>query len=344
MKQVGVVDIAREAGVSTATVSRVLNDSESVTGATRAHVLEVVARLGYTPNAFAASLRRGRNNAIGIAVASISQPWHVKLIRELRRAIREQGFTTIVYDLEHSESVLIEHTESARRLRLAGMVLATGDRLDGAEVRAALDRLVETVPLVVIGQQLPGAVWPTVSFDDISASEHAVIELLGRRAKPVLFLGEAASSYLSVERRAGVERALSQFPTLSRASEIVTLTSGMDYAAGYREVMARRGSLATFGTVFCVNDELALGACRALKELGVRVPEDMMVIGYGDVEMLPYLSPSLSSVSGDVAAVAAEVVEAILARIDGKQVDSPAKLNRRIVHRESTAVELGDIL
>ncbi|WP_084767107.1 LacI family DNA-binding transcriptional regulator [Leucobacter komagatae] len=336
MKQVGVVDIAREAGVSTATVSRVLNGAESVTGATREHVLEVVARLGYTPNAFAASLRKGRNDAIGIAVASISQPWHVKLIRELRRAIREQGFTTIVYDLEHSESVLIEHTESARRLRLAGMVLATGDRIDGDEVRAALDRMAGTVPLVVIGQELPGAGWTTVAFDDVAASEQAILELLGRRPKPVLFLGEAASSYLSEERRIGVERALSQFPDLLAGSELVALDAGMDFSVGYREVQARAGALARFGTIFCVNDELALGACRALSELGVRVPEDMMVIGYGDVDMLPYLTPSLSSLSGDVGGVAERVVRALLARIEGGHVDVGPKLQRKIVHREST--------
>ncbi|WP_202344193.1 LacI family DNA-binding transcriptional regulator [Leucobacter chromiireducens] len=336
MKQVGVVDIAREAGVSTATVSRVLNGSGAVTEATRAHVREVIARLGYTPNAFAASLRKGRNDAIGIAVASISQPWHVKLIRELRRAIRAQGFTTIVYDLEHSEEVLIEHAESARRLRLAGMVLATGDRLDAPDVRAALDQLVETVPLVVIGQQLPDAGWTTVAFDDVTASEHAVQELLERRAKPVLFLGEAASSYLSEERRIGVERALRAAPELLEGSELVTLTAGMDYAAGYREVMARAASLSQFGTVFCVNDELALGACRAVHELGFSVPNDVMVIGYGDVDMLPYVVPSLSSVSGDVHAVAERVVPAIMAGIDGRRMPNPAKLQRRIVHREST--------
>ncbi|TDP94245.1 LacI family transcriptional regulator [Leucobacter luti] len=336
MKQVGVVDIAREAGVSTATVSRVLNGSDLVTGATREHVLEVVSRLGYTPNAFASSLRKGRNDAIGIAVASISQPWHVKLIRELRRVIRAQGFTTIVYDLEHSESVLIEHTESARRLRLAGMVLATGDRLDGTEVRAALDRMVETVPLVVIGQELPDAEWTTVSFDDVSASEHAILELLERRPKPVLFLGEAASSYLSEERRIGVERALSRFPELQAASEMVALDAGMSYSVGYHEVHSRSATLSRFGTVFCVNDELALGACRALSELGILVPRDMMVIGYGDVDMLPYLTPSLSSLSGDVGAVAERVVRAILARIEGDPVVNGPQLQRQIVHREST--------
>lgn len=204
------------------------------------------------------------------------------------------------------------------------------------EVRAALDRMAETVPLVVIGQELADAAWTTVAFDDVAASEQAILELLVRRPKPVLFLGEAASSYLSEERRTGVERALSQHPDLLVASSLVALDAGMDFSAGYREVQARERSLATFGTIFCVNDELALGACRALSELGVRMPEDMMVIGYGDVDMLPYLTPSLSSLSGDVGAVAERVVQAILARIDGEHVDAGPKLQRKIVHREST--------
>lgn len=338
MKPIGVIDIARESGVSTATVSRVLNGSERVSEKTRTQVLEVIERLGFSPNASASNLRRGRSNAIGIAVASISQPWYVKLIRELRSAVTARGMTTVVYDLEHSRQVLIEHTESARRLRLAGMILATGDRLDADDVNGALHRLAGSMPLVVIGQHLGDATWPTIYFDDVTASETATEELLDRRSKPILFLGSSSKSFLSEQRRLGVLRALEARPTLLEGSDFIHLDGPMDFAAGYAEIVSRAAELRDYGLVFCVNDELALGALRALGELGLRVPDDLMVIGYGDVDMLPYLTPSLSSLSGDVKAIADDALEAIMDGIAGEPAFSTRVHSRRIMHRESTQV------
>ncbi|MCT1657725.1 LacI family DNA-binding transcriptional regulator [Brevibacterium luteolum] len=338
MKPISVVDIAREAGVSTATVSRVLNGSERVASDTRSHVLAVIERLGFAPNASASSLRRGHSNAIGVAVASISQPWHVKLVRELRQAVSNRGMTTVIYDLEHSNNVLIEHTESARRLRLAGMVLATGDRLDSPQVADSLRRLADSMPLVVIGQHLEDASWPTIYFDDIGASEMAACELLKRRSRPLLFLGSSPRSYLSLQRLEGVKRALSGVPDLLCDSVLVEFEGVMDYAAGYEAVFHHRNQIRNFGLIFCVNDEIALGALRAVSELGLRVPEDLMIIGYGDVDMLPYLRPSLSSLSGDVSAIASDALEAVMGSIYGDPTFSTRVHTRRIVHRESTAV------
>lgn len=243
MERISVVDIAREAGVSRATVSRVVNGTATVAPETRARVEAVMARHEFELNASAASLRRGRSNAIGIAVASISQPWYVKLIRAMRTAVTERGFTTIVYDVQHDDNVLVEHTRSARSLKLAGMVLATGDRLDAPPVRAALDRLNESVPLVVVGQPLPGAHWPTLHFDDVGASATAALDLLRRRSAPILFIGENPRSFLGAERREGVGIALDAYPLLKARSRFLATGSDMSYAAGYRAAMSLRDEL-----------------------------------------------------------------------------------------------------
>lgn len=338
MKQVGVIDIAEEAGVSTATVSRVLNKPDKVSEKTRAHVLAIIERRGYHPNVSASALRRGRSKTIGIAVASISQPWYVKLIRELRRAVTAQGYTTVVYDLEHSARVLIEHTESARHLRLSGMILATGDRLDPPQVKSALLRLAEAMPLVVIGQQLEDATWPTLLFDDIAASESATRELLARRSRPVLFLGTSDRSFLSAQRMEGVRRALRDYPKLDAASTFVHFENSMSYDAGYAEALARAGDLANYGLAFCANDELALGICRGAMELGLNVPGDLMIIGYGDIDFLPYITPSLSSLSGEVVEVAEDALEAIMARISDESSFALRTYTRQIIHRESTTL------
>lgn len=337
MKTVGVVDIAREAGVSTATVSRVLNGSAKVSEKTRERVIRVITEHNFQLNETASTLRRGKSLTVGIAVASISQPWYVKLIRELRRAVTAQGYATVIYDLEHDSRVLIKHTESARNLRLAGMIIATGDRLDSPEVRASLERLIETVPLVVIGQPLDGALWSTVEFDDVGASAEAIKELLQVRERPVLILGSATnSSFLAAQRCKGVKMALEGYPAVERDSRLFELSAGMDFAAGYAAAVSIGEGLRRFGSAFCINDELALGVCRYAAEIGVRVPDDLLVLGYGDIDVLPYVTPSLSSVSGNANLIAADALEALLAGIAGTGAISTRVHTRQIIHREST--------
>lgn len=336
MKRAGVVDIAQEAGVSIATVSRVLNDSPKVAPATREHVLRIMREREFRPNVSASELRRGKSLTIGLAVASINQPWYVKLIRAIRRAVSDHGYSTTVYDLEHSEQILVKQADSPDTLRLAGMILATGDRLDTPVVRAALDKMAVSVPLVVIGQRLQDAGWPTLHFDDVAASEAATRELLAMRPEPLVFLGSSRRSFLALERMRGVRKALKDFPELAGRSRFLRVEGAMDYAAGYRKLLGLRKEIADFALLFCANDELALGACRAAQELGVSVPQDLMVLGYGDVDLLPYVTPSLSSLSGDAEVVAHDALEAIIAGISGVEFDAERVYSRRLVHREST--------
>ncbi|QBE48410.1 LacI family DNA-binding transcriptional regulator [Leucobacter triazinivorans] len=337
VKKTGLVDIAREAGVSTATVSRVLNDSEKVTAKTRERVLAVVERLNFRPDLSASTLRRGRSKTIGIAVASISQPWYVKLIRALRAEITSRGYTTVVYDLEHSDDVLIEHMENAISLRLAGMVLATGDRLDAAGVHGALENVAASIPLVVIGQRTAGANWPTVRFDDFEASRRAAAELISRRARPLLVIARSTTSHLAQLRVSGALAALHEHPALQGGSHVVDLEGPMSFEVGYAIGSGLGERLRQFGAVFCVNDELALGLARAASEIDIRIPGDLLVLGYGDIDVLPFLTPSLSSVSGDAQHVARDGLSALFSMIQDQPYAEDVIVERSIIHRESTS-------
>lgn len=331
-------EIAVEAGVSTATVSRVLNHSTKVTESTAARVMEVVERLDYRTNALASALRRGKSNTVGIAVASISQPWYVKLIRALREALTEHGLHSVVYDLEHSDTVLLEQLRHASDMRLAGLIVATGDRVDSTEIQSAMNSLNRSVPIVLIGQKVDGAPWPTVRFDDEAATTAAVQELLSVRDKPILMVGSSERSYLSGSRIAGAHAAVRQSTQYGGASKTVFTGSSPNYASGHRIAMEHKETLRLFGSVFCVNDEIALGFCRGVIELGLSVPEDLLVLGYGDIDFLPYVTPSISSVSGDSVEASLYVIEAMLALLNGEDPPPDVVLSRSVVHRESTRV------
>lgn len=334
MTGIGVTDVARAAGVSIATVSRVINQPQLVAPKTRHRVSEAMKLLNFHVNTAASSLRRGHGKSVSVVVASMSQPWYVKLVRALRTEIGARGYTTMIYDLEHNPRSLLDYLETAGHQGASGVILATGDFLDSPDIVNAMTKANVSTPIVVIGQKIEDAPWSTIQFDDVKGSYEATKVLIGNSHHPVAFLGRLRQSYLAQERLRGYLQAM-QESGLETSQTIWDLTD-FGYQAGYRE-MARRLSEGTpLGAVLCVNDELALGATRAIADHGLRVPEDIQVMGYGNVDFLDYVLPSLSSVDGSASTVASIGVDALWSAFDGKQVEPIAVLERKLILREST--------
>ena len=335
MAGTGVNQVARAAGVSIATVSRVINQPELVAPSTRDRVNEAMERLNYHVNTAASSLRRGHAKAISLVVASMSQPWYVKLVRALRQEISVRGYATMIYDLEHNSQTLVKYLDTVQYQGVSGIILATGDFLDSPEVVSAITKAHQTTPLVVIGQHIGDAPWPTIQFNDVRASYEATKMLLDQSPGPVAFLGRLKNSYLAGERLKGYELAIEERHGTTIAAEVWDI-SHFDYAAGHREVTnaLRRGPFPR--AILCVNDELALGALRAIADCGFRTPEDVRVMGYGNTDFLEYVLPSLSSVDGSAVSAASVALEALWASLEGKPTQPLTILERRIVLREST--------
>lgn len=326
--------MAKAAGVSIATVSRVINQPELVAPATRDRVSEAMKLLNYHVNTAASSLRRGHSKSISLVVASMSQPWYVKLVRALRTEINARGYTTLIYDLEHSSQTLVSYLDTVAHQGVSGIILATGDFLDSPEVIAALTQAHQTTPMVVIGQQIQDAAWPTVQFNDVSGSYEATKVLMEQSNGPVGFLGRLKSSYLAGERLKGYLLAVEESGLVDSAA--VWEIADFDYAAGHREMTRILEAGPCPGAVLCVNDELALGATRAVADFGLRVPEDIRVMGYGNTDFLEYVVPSLSSVDGSATSAASVGIAALWSVREGKPTAPLTVLDRKLVLREST--------
>lgn len=335
MAETGVNQVARAAGVSIATVSRVINQPELVAPSTRDRVTEAMERLNYHVNTAASSLRRGHAKTISLVVASMSQPWYVKLVRALRQEISIRGYATMIYDLEHNSQTLVKYLDTVQHQGVSGIILATGDFVDSPEVVAAITKAHQTTPIVVIGQHIEDAPWPTIQFNDVKGSYEATKVLLDQSPGPVAFLGRLKNSYLAGERLKGYRLAIEDQYEPTTMAEIWDI-SDFDYAAGHREVTKALRSGSVPRAILCVNDELALGALRAVADYGLRTPEDVRVMGYGNTDFLEYVLPSLSSVDGSAVSAASVGLTALWARLEGKSTQPLTILERKIVLREST--------
>lgn len=334
-RSAGITEVARRAKVSTATVSRVVNKPEVVAPATRDHVWKVMEELDFHINRAASGLRRGDSKTIAIVVAGLAQPWYAKLIGAIRADLSEHDYSTLIYDLEHEADRLLEFLDAAPSYGSSGIILSTGDYLERHDIRTALTKVRGRTPLVVIGQPVKGATWPTIQYNDRASARAATEHLIDQNGGgPIAFLGEPENSFLGIERRLGYVDACEAAGVTT--DEWIWQIDDVHHAAGYREMRRNLDQGLTPRGVLAVNDEIALGAHRAIVEEGLRVPDDVGVVGFGDTPFAGYVVPALSSVAGPAERIAALACDALRTMFDGVDLRDISIVDRELIVRESS--------
>lgn len=330
-------DVARHAGVSIKTVSNVVNERQHVSHATRQRVLESVAVLDYRPNLSARSLRSGRSGVIGLAVPELTLAYFAQLADDVIREAEARGLVVLVEQTRGGDRAReLELLRSPRRQLTDGLLFSplgmSHDDADLVDIGS---------PLVLLGERIFDAPADHVTMQNVEAAVAATAHLLqvGRRRVAVLGAhpGERVGS--AGLRLEGYQQALraAGLPYDDALVVEVGLWHRSNGAAAMRELLARR---APFDGLFAMNDELALGAMRVMQEVGVRVPEDVAVIGFDDIDEGQYSLPSLTSVDPGRREIARIAVDVLVERIRGASfADVPPRKERsafRIVEREST--------
>jgi DNA-binding LacI/PurR family transcriptional regulator len=308
---IGLKDVAARAGVSIKTVSNVVN-GQRVLPDTRAKVEEAIAELGYRPNLSARSLRSGRTGVIALAVPDLTVPYFAELARAVIVAAEERGWT-----------VLVDQTDGSRERELLVLEGIRSPLIDGAifsplalgpDDRAARNH---AVPLVLIGERIfPGSV-DHVAIDNVAAARAAVEHLLERGRRRVALVGDqhVSSADTARLRTAGWREAL-EAAGLEASPELLVPAARWHRDDGYDAVRSLLASQPRPDALFCCNDLLAVGALRALAEAGLRVPEDVAVVGIDDIEESRFTSPALTTVAPDKDAIARTSVDLLARRID----------------------------
>lgn len=331
-------DVARVAGVSVKTVSNVINEYPHVREETRGRVLVAIEKLGYQPNLTARGLRSGRTGVVGLAIPSVREAYFAELTESVIAAAESRGLGVVVDQTnqvrEHELDVI-----AGRRLRLTDGIIFSPVTIGEGDA----DLLRVDFPMVMLGESVFGGPTDHVTMHNVSSARAAVDHLLSIGRTRIAVIGaddnEEANAFGSATLRVrGYHRALEAAgipvnPALVQPAGLWHHDTG---AAATRALLA---SGVPFDALFALNDTLAIGALRALGEVGVKVPDDVAIIGFDNIDATRFSIPSLSSVDPGREEIAHIAVDMLVDRIGEKGERMPprrVKTTFRIVGREST--------
>lgn len=330
-------DVAALAGVARRTVSNVVNDFPHVSDDVRRRVKAAIDELGYQPNRTARNLRIGRTNTIGVALPELDVGYFAEIGRLLVEIAEEFGYT-----------ILISQTLGTRRREIQTVANFRSQQVDGVifsaiSIEAAeLTKELHGVPVVVLGEHLLDSGLDCVAVDNISAARAAVQHLIDIGRQRVAFLGldrHGGGPEMPDLRLRGYLDALNG-AGLRRDTALEAAVAGYHHKGGFDATNRLLESGAEFDGVFCANDLLAIGAVRALVDAGLRVPDDVAVVGFDDIAESRFSVPRLTTVSPDKRSIARAALELLAARIeDGDEPDVFPVDSFSLVVRGSTVPE-----
>ncbi|PSL06848.1 LacI family transcriptional regulator [Haloactinopolyspora alba] len=325
-------DVAKLAGVSGQTVSRVVNGHDRVTAETRDRVETAMERLGYRANIAARALATGRFGTIGVVMFKLSAVGNIRIVESVVAGAQARGYSV-------SLAVVEDPTEQNVRAAVRGL---TDRAVDGVIVIEAriLDtphlKLPEEVPVVIVDSRSAHE-HPTFGMDEAAGARAAVGHLIDLGHATVHHVAGLPDSNPAERRRAAWQRALKRSKRVVPESAVGDWSPESGYAAG-RQLLTD----ASVTAVFVANDQMAVGVLRAADELGRRVPDDLSVVGFDDLDFTPYLTPPLTTVRQDLGAVGRRSLEHLIAQIESSQAapvtrDTVRFVRPELVVRASTA-------
>lgn len=323
------MDVARLAGVSHQTVSRVLNDHPSVRRETRERVLQAMRQLDYRRNTAARTLVTRRSRTLGLVSFDTTLIGPSSMVYAIERAAREAGYFVSIA----SARSLREHSvsEAVNRLREQAVegILAIAPM---ETATAALLRIPVDIPLVGIGVAEPAGI-PMVGVDNMAGAILATRHLLDLGHRTVHHISGPPGWPEADERVVGWRRALAE----RDAPESPVRVGDWSSRSGY-DVARSLAADPAVTAVFCANDQMALGALRAFSEVGRWAPRDLSVIGYDDIPEAAYFQPPLTTVQQDFAKLGRCSIELLIEQIDtGQRIQRHLRFPPGLVVRDSTA-------
>ncbi|MFI6516816.1 LacI family DNA-binding transcriptional regulator [Spirillospora sp. NPDC050679] len=323
-----VKDVARLAGVSVATVSRVLNESAAVSPGARARVLAAVDELGYRPNAVARSLRTDATRTIGLVIGDILNPFFTELARAVEDQARALGLSVVIGNADERPERQDHYVRTLLEQRVDGLLLCPT-----AEITPLVrDTVAAGLPLVFLDRTLPGLEVPAVRADGAAAIDALVAHLRGLGHRRIAFVSGPALLSTGRERTDAFISALARHGLEVRPEY---LEAGDFQAASGRAGAARLLDLPEPPEVIFAGDNLmALGALDEIRARGLRIPGDVGLASYDDVPWFTHLDPPITAIGQPVQDLGRRAVRALAERVAGRPVE-PVTLQARLLVRRS---------
>lgn len=326
---VTIKDVAREAKVSVASVSRALNGNGGVTAETQRRIREVAARLRYVPHSAARSLITRRTHTIGALLPDLYGEFFSELIRGIDLAARARGLHLLVSS-SHDGAEDAAAALRAMRGRVDGMLILSS-RADLTFLHANLP---EALPTVLLNSAVQSPHYSVLNIDNEAGSRAMVRHLVGAGMRNIAFIGGPASNFDAQQREHGYRAAMAELaPGFAPQVLAGDFTEESGYRAG-RELLAQATRPRA---VFAGNDMMAIGCLYAFKEAGIDVPGDIAVTGFDDIPVARYVSPTLTTVRVRIVDLGRSALERLAALLDASD-QTPASadtLGCEIVVRDS---------
>jgi len=329
-----IFDVAKQAGVSIATVSRVLSRPDAVAANTRRRVLQAVTQLGYTTNAAGKHLRTQRSDKILVTVPDISNPFYSRVLQSIEEAAQREGYSVLLAET-HNDAKREERFVVMLRRRDAEGLIVLGHGLPEAALEVS--RETSGFAHIVSGCEVSGRDnIPSIHVDNHALARDAIEHLysLGHRRIGIV-TGPGASS-LSGERLKG---AMARARIQGGERDLVVVAGDFTVESGEKAAAQLLSRADRVTALFCFNDLMAIGAMDVLRRRSIRVPDDMSVVGVDDIAFARYTVPPLTTIAQPVHQIGQETVRVLLGIIGGRGA-APASvvLPHRLIVRESTAL------
>jgi len=293
-KRVTIKDVAKEAGISYQTVSRVINDKGEVSPEVRARVKVAIKKLGYRPNAIARSMVRGRTHTLGCIAPNLIDYTFASLVEGGKAEARQHGYFLLAASAEHEDEVSALCDEMLHSGRVDGL-LAINPYADGRHL--VFEPLIaQGAPIVYYGVGRSRAGVSSVSLDDESGAYQATRHLIGLGHTCIGMITGPLNEDCVQDRNAGYARALAEVGLVPD----VRATGDWSATSGYEAMQQWLRDGANFTALFAQNDRMAVGAIKAARDYGRLVPRDLAVVGFDDMPLASYFDPPLTTIRQDI--------------------------------------------
>lgn len=327
-----IYDVAKEAGVSIATVSKVLNGKGKISAETRESIFAIMERLDYQPSVIASALTGKKTYTLGLLVPDISNPFFSEIARAIEDQGEQLGYSVMMCSTDNKDEKVERYISLLQQKRVDGIIIATG--IDNKEILEQL--LSKNIPVVLLARDMPLVAVNTVVVDDYVGGCLAASHLLGLGHRNIGIIGEREKVRSSRERVRGFRQTMEDYGAVFRQENL----KHCDYKVedGKTKALELLGSAYPPTAIFACNDMLAVGALQAAKEAGIKVPAELSIVSFDNTILAAVTDPPLTTIAQPMEHMGKLVVNMIVEELRGNmEVKQRTVLRPELTIRESTA-------
>ncbi|KIL41274.1 transcriptional regulator [Gordoniibacillus kamchatkensis] len=333
-----IYDVAKEAGVSIATVSNAINGKGKISKKRREEIFKIMERLQYQPSVIASALTGKKTFTLGLLIPDISNPFFAEIARAIEDEAHQSGYSVIICSTDNKDERVERYIALLESKSVDGIIIGTG--IDNMDILSQLQS--RSVPLAMIAREASSLAVDTVVADDFVGGVLAAEHLVSLGHKRLAVLSENLKVSSSRERIRGFRQGLADVGVSFDDNSIVICEYKVEEGKrGALELLQRGGERPT--AIFCCNDLLAIGAIQAAKEAGVRVPEDLSIVGFDDTILATVTDPPLTTVAQPMEHMGKLVFKLILGHLQNKDsIRQRIVLRPELTIRQSTSHVAGE--